>query len=84
VDGVCAGHLDHLEHLDLSCNVLGPQGTLALAPLIAHTYGGEDGGEASDGEEDMAGGGGGDGGGGSRPGRGLYSLNLVGRCRLTL
>ena len=29
-----AGKLDHLEHLDLACNVLGPKGTAALAPML--------------------------------------------------
>ena len=29
-----AGKLQHLEHLDLACNVLGPKGTAALAPML--------------------------------------------------
>jgi Ran GTPase-activating protein (RanGAP) involved in mRNA processing and transport len=29
-----AGKLDHLEHLDLACNVLGPKGTAALVPML--------------------------------------------------
>ena len=29
-----AGKLDHLEHLDLACNVLGPKGAAALVPML--------------------------------------------------
>jgi hypothetical protein len=69
------GHLGGLEHLDLSCNVLGPAGCAALAPLLAHTHDddvGDDDGDVSDDE-----GGGGGGGGGGRRRMGLYSLDLA-------
>ena len=34
VEALTMGHLDGLEHLDLACNVLGPEGAAALAPLL--------------------------------------------------
>jgi Ran GTPase-activating protein (RanGAP) involved in mRNA processing and transport len=34
VECYARGAFEHLEHLDLACNVLGPEGTAALAPLL--------------------------------------------------
>ena len=43
-----AGKLEHLEHLDLACNVLGPKGTAALAPMLEPLCASRDGDDAEE------------------------------------
>jgi hypothetical protein len=80
--------LGGVEHLDLACNVLGPEGTAALAPLLqTRTHDDNDDGDAGSEGDDGGGNDGGDGGSGVRGGRrwrqrGLYSLDLAGTIRV--